>query len=49
LAVAVVAGFAALRPKGKPAEDKDKVKTAKAELGDVRASRLTPVDALRAA
>jgi HlyD family secretion protein len=42
LAVAVVGGFLALRPKGQPAEDKDKVKTAKAELGDVRV-RVTEV------
>ncbi len=42
LAVALVGGFAAFRPKGKPAEDKDKVKTAKAEVGDVQV-RVTEV------
>ena len=42
LAVALVGGFAALRPKGKPDEDKDKVKTAKAEVGDVQV-RVTEV------
>jgi HlyD family secretion protein len=42
LAVAVVGGFAAFRPKGQPAEDKDKVKTAKAEVGDVQV-RVTEV------
>jgi HlyD family secretion protein len=42
LAVAVVGGVAAFRPKGKPAEDKDKVKTAKAEVGDVQV-RVTEV------
>ena len=34
--------FRALRPKGKPAEDKDKVKTAKAEVADVQV-RVTEV------
>jgi HlyD family secretion protein len=42
LAVALVGGVAAFRPKGKPAEDKDKVKTAKAEVGDVQV-RVTEV------
>ena len=42
VAVALVGGFAAFRPKGKPAEDKDKVKTAKAEVGDVQV-RVTEV------
>ena len=42
VALALVGGFAALRPKGQPAEDKDKVKTAKAEVGDVQV-RVTEV------
>ena len=42
LAAAAVGGFAAFRPKGQPAEDKDKVKTAKAEVGDVQV-RVTEV------
>jgi len=41
LAVAGV-GFAASRPKGKPGEEKDKVKTAKAEVADVQV-RVTEV------
>jgi HlyD family secretion protein len=41
-AIALVGGFAALRPKGQPAEDKDKVKTAKAEISDVQV-RVTEV------
>ena len=36
------AGFAFARPKGKPGEEKDKVKTAKAEVGDVQV-RVTEV------
>ena len=42
LALAAASAFAALRPKGQPAEDKDKVKTAKAEVGDVQV-RVTEV------
>ena len=42
LAVAAASGFAAFRPKGQPAEDKDKVKTAKAEIADVQV-RVTEV------
>ncbi len=42
VAIALVGGFAVLRPKGKPEEDKDKVKTAKAEVGDVQV-RVTEV------
>jgi HlyD family secretion protein len=42
LAVALVGGIAAFRPKGQPAEDKDKIKTAKAEIGDVQV-RVTEV------
>jgi HlyD family secretion protein len=41
LAVAVIGGQA-LRPKAKPEDDKDKVKTAKAEMGDVQV-RVTEV------
>jgi HlyD family secretion protein len=40
--VVVAGGAAAARPKGQPAEEKDKVKTAKAELGDVQV-RVTEV------
>src|SRR5512146_1387433 len=42
VARALVGGGAAVRPKGQPAEDKDKVKTAKAEVGDVQV-RVTEV------
>jgi HlyD family secretion protein len=42
VAVALVGGLAALRPKGQPADEKDKVKTAKAEVGDVQV-RVTEV------
>ena len=42
LAVAIAGGLAAFRPKGKPAEEKDKVKTAKAEVADVQV-RVTEV------
>jgi HlyD family secretion protein len=42
LALAAASGFAAFRPKGQPAEEKDKVKTAKAEVGDVQV-RVTEV------
>jgi HlyD family secretion protein len=43
LALAVVGiGFAVSRPKGKPGEEKDKVKTAKAEVADVQV-RVTEV------
>jgi HlyD family secretion protein len=43
LAVAIIGvGYAFARPKGKPAEEKDKVKTAKAEIGDVQV-RVTEV------
>ena len=42
LAVAAASGVAAFRPKGQPAEDKDKVKTAKAEIADVQV-RVTEV------
>lgn len=42
LAVAGASGLAAFRPKGAPAEDKDKIKTAKAEVGDVQV-RVTEV------
>ena len=41
LAIAA-AGFAFARPKGKPGEEKDKVKTAKAEVADVQV-RVTEV------
>jgi HlyD family secretion protein len=40
--VVVAGGAAAARPKGQPAEEKDKIKTAKAELGDVQV-RVTEV------
>ncbi len=40
--LAVAGGLAAFRPKGKPEEDKDKIKTAKAEVGDVQV-RVTEV------
>jgi HlyD family secretion protein len=42
LAVAVAGGLAAVRPKGKPADENGKVKTAKAEVGDVQV-RVTEV------
>ena len=42
LAVAAASAFATLRPKGKPPEEKDKIKTAKAEIGDVQV-RVTEV------
>ena len=42
LALVTAAGAAAARPKGKPEEEKDKVKTAKAEVGDVQV-RVTEV------
>ena len=42
LAVAAASAFAAFRPKGQPAEDKDKIKTAKAEIADVQV-RVTEV------
>ena len=42
LALLVAAGAAAARPGAKPAEDKDKVKTAKAEMGEVQV-RVTEV------
>jgi HlyD family secretion protein len=42
LAVAIAGGLAAFRPKGKPGEEKDKVKTAKAEVADVQV-RVTEV------
>jgi HlyD family secretion protein len=42
LAVAIAGGLAAVRPKGKPAEENGKVKTAKAEVGDVQV-RVTEV------
>ncbi len=42
LAAAAASAFAAFRPKGQPAEDKDKVKTAKAEVADVQV-RVTEV------
>ena len=43
LAVAVVGiGYAFARPKGRPGEEKDKVKTAKAEVADVQV-RVTEV------
>jgi HlyD family secretion protein len=42
LAVVTVAGAVAARPKGKPEEEKDKVKTAKAEVADVQV-RVTEV------
>jgi HlyD family secretion protein len=42
LALAAASGFAAFRPKGQPAEEKDKIKTAKAEVGDVQV-RVTEV------
>jgi len=42
LAVAIAGGAAAFRPKGQPAEEKDKVKTAKAEVADVQV-RVTEV------
>ncbi|HXY41630.1 MAG TPA: efflux RND transporter periplasmic adaptor subunit [Vicinamibacteria bacterium] len=42
VAVAAASGFATLRPKDKPPEEKDKIKTAKAEIGDVQV-RVTEV------
>lgn len=42
LAVALLGGLAALRPKGKPADEKDQVRTVKAEVGDVQV-RVTEV------
>jgi HlyD family secretion protein len=42
LALVTAAGAAAARPKGKPEEEKDKIKTAKAEVGDVQV-RVTEV------
>ena len=42
LAVAIAGGLAAFRPKGKPAEENDKIKTAKAEVADVQV-RVTEV------
>ncbi len=42
LLLLVAASYAALRPKGKPTEEKDKVRTAKAEVGDVQV-RVTEV------
>jgi HlyD family secretion protein len=42
LALLAAGGFAATRPKTEPAEDKNKIKTAKAEIGDVQV-RVTEV------
>ncbi len=42
LALLAAAGFAVTRPAGEPAEDKNKIKTAKAEVGDVQV-RVTEV------